>query len=559
MVEASRLERIRRIDATIAYALFGCFFLLLIILTFDFPHPDSDFYVYLDQARDIAAFKQTDQKFAPGFPLLLSAFANFSATTAEIAGRCIDLGSYLLFGFAMIGILRRLNLIGISLAVVAILGSRYVMITALSVTSHLPFAAMTASTFWAILSRKWTWAYIAAALALSFRYNGFPLPFFVMISHFLSNEESRKGLKRIAPPILFCSLSILPTALFMQFGTEVGVSRYREEVEARGTAGLQVVQYMAAGIGVSFTDSVGSKAISKGETSMKAFFGIAIFPLLAMSILGVFFLWKSQRILCLWLIIWLAWWVVVHSRFADVGGIYFYTTQITWTMWALVAAGLSYLVVSKPFALSSILIPFALLWMDSRLSLFLVLGMAVLSFPFLRSSVKSQLPIFFATFALLPLSLVNAKEKIYENNPRPVIEKFLRWSKSHPKILVSPFMLDQWKAADLDVSNLVSEESIDGSNIMNSIKKLDVRYAAVTSWEMDYRTVEEFIEGHEFFLGKRYPTSLRPYGLLLNVYRESGWRKLQEFKVRNAAIFVYEPIYFSLENRKEIFTVIKSL
>ncbi|HWP31487.1 MAG TPA: hypothetical protein VNK96_07180 [Fimbriimonadales bacterium] len=549
MVETSRLEGIRRIDATIAYALFGCFFLLLIILAFDFPHPDPDFYVYLDQARDIAAFKQTDQKFAPGFPLLLSPFAGFSASTAEIVGRCIGLGSYLIFGFAMIGILRRLNLIGISLAVVAILGSRYVMITSLSATSHLPFAAMTASTFWAILSRKWTWAYITAALALSFRYNGLLLPFFVMISHFLSNDESRKAFKKIAPPVLFCVLGILPTALYMQFGTEVGVSRYREEVEARGTAGLQVVQYMAAGIGVSFMDSVGSKAISKGDTSMKVLFGIAILPLLAMSILGVYFLWKSQRFFCLWLAIWLAWWVVVHSRFADVGGIYFYTTQITWAIWTLVAAGLSYLVVSKPFALYSIFIPFVLLWMDSRLSIFLALGITALAFPFVRSFSKTAMPIFLATFALLPLSFVNAKEKIYENNPRPVIEAFLDWSKSHPKILVSPFMLDQWKAAGLDVSNLVSEEYIDGSDIMNSIKKLGVRYAAVTSWEMDYRTEEEFIEGHEFFLGKRYPTSLRPYDLLLNAYRERGWKKVQEFKVRNAAIFVYEPIHFSSENR----------
>jgi hypothetical protein len=135
--------------------------------------------------------------------------------------------------------------------------------------------------------------------------------------------------------------------------------------------------------------------------------------------------------------------------------------------------------------------------------------------------------------------MANGWQKVYEENFRPAAAKFLAWARDHPNVLVSPYMLDQWSADGISNQCLVSESAVDGTNLAGSLDALGVRWAAVTSREMQFRSETEFLQGHEFFLGNRYKTPLRPYGLLFPIFKGEKWKMVEQFTERNCWVRIY--------------------
>lgn len=530
------------LDSRIAKWLVALLTVVIIGLAFDRPPPDPDYYVYLDQAKDIASLSATDQKFPPGYPALLSPLVNLSPTIIEGSARAINILAFVAFGIALLRFCRKYALIGSCVLIAGVLGNRYTITTALNCTSHLPFVALFAWCAVCTLERRWGWAYLLAVLALSMRYNGVVLPVFVAISQILSHrkEHARLSFGRIISSLLIAGICLAPTFAWMKFGTEKGPGDYYKETQLRGAAGPKVAQYVVAGAAVSFTDEVASNKIIAGEKLPKLLFGFSALVLFGLALIGAIRAFKMDLVLGLWLVGSLLWWLVVHSRFAEVGGAYFYSVQTTWMVWLAVT-----------FAISS--------WIESgnRLSQILLLTIAVAAIGGVYSGValaaallvwmmllwKSRAGIASAvaiSTALLILTIATAYQKIYLENYRPAGEQFLAWANEHPNVLVSPHMLDQWHGDGVDTSGLVSEELIDGTDLAASLTLRNVKFAAVTSREMDFRSEEEFLKGHEFFLGPRYKSSLRPYGLLFPIFKQETWKKIEEFRVRDSWVRVYE-------------------
>lgn len=535
-------ERARKADFKLAWIVLLGLLAVVIGLAFDSPPPDPDYYVYLDQAKDMARGEPTDQKFSPGFPLLMAPFSYLAPPIAEAWTRSLCILSFAALGLAIIRLARRWQIVGVCLVAAAVLANRYTITTALNCTSHLPFAALAAWTFVMALEKRWVWAYALSAAAVSVRYNGLILPPFVAIAHaFAVPRQSLRGrIVKSAVPLGLAIVCLLPVAAWLSFGTESGVGSYLKETELRGTAGLKVAQYIPAGSIASFLDETASEEVRAGGTIPKAIFSLAVLALAVGCGFGLLRLWNLDRIACLWIVGSLAWWLVVHMRFAEVGGVYFYSTQTTWLVWVAFGVGMLYLAERRVPLAAVTLLPLALVALGGA-EAGLSLGVAILVWIVLLVRVHGPTTAPTAVAAcLFALGIVNGWEKVYQANFRPAAGLFLDWAAANPKVLVSPYMLDQWRADGVMIEPLVSEETLDGADLVGSFEALEIRFAAISSREMEYRSEEEFLKGHEFFLGGRYKTSLRPYGVLLPIYRNHEWELSQEFKVRHSWIRVYK-------------------
>lgn len=528
--------RLRSLDLALAKAALLVILLFVIGLAFDRPPPDPDYYVYKQEARDFSAWHKTQQKFPPGYPALLEPFSNASPAAQETWAKAIGIVSLAAFGVALLRIAKRFDLVGVCFLVPVIIGNRYSVITALNCTSHMPFAALSAWTFLLAMQKRWTWAYLAAFAAFSMRYNGLILPPFVAI---VQIAESRRKLLDFVLPVFFAAVCIAPIAVWLKIGSSAGVETYSNETQKRGTAGFGVAQYVAAGALVSFADETSSEKISGGGRLSKVLFGAAAAVVLGLAVIGLIRFSKTSLLAGLWLIGWLAWWELVHSRFADVGGVYFYSTQTSWVVWLLVLAAVSSWLERGGVLAHLLAVPFVVTAIGGVHS-GLAIALALVGWLFfLFRPEKPLAPAAGGCLGLVCLAMVNGWQKVYEENFRPAAAKFLAWAKDHPNVLVSPYMLDQWSADGIVQSGLVSEAAVDGTNLAGSLDALGVRWAAVTSREMQFRSETEFLQGHEFFLGNRYKTPLRPYGLLFPIFKGEKWKMVEQFTERNCWVRIY--------------------
>ncbi|MCH8275092.1 MAG: hypothetical protein IH851_09910 [Armatimonadetes bacterium] len=543
------LEVLRRADRRLALLIVILLSLGILYLAVDRPPPSPDFYVFAQIADDIYAGERTGEKLPPGLPILLAPFSPAGAPTQYTVALVVGLISYVGLGAALIGISGRLRIIGAVLIVSAVLANRYSIMAALSGTAHLPFWAASAGCLWATLSRRWYLAYTLAATAFLLRYNGAVLPVLVASWHLFDRVEPPMRwapvLRKIGVAALLVLICMSPVGAWLKYGTSAGVASYSAEVEARGKAGLQAVKYLPATVAVPFIDSSASASVTAGRTTAGAVFALGMAGLAALGVWGLGHLWRGHKGVLWWTGASLAWWVWVHSGFPEVGGLYLYAMQLAWLLWIFVGAGVCVLLERNSPWLLLLGLPVGVMALNGSLAQLLALGLGVpvlaLAYLARRDVGKLTLLPLLAACVAVGVGAVAAKEKVYDRNYGRLVRPLQAWAAVHHKVLVSPMLLDILTGEDLDTSDLVSEEFVDGADVRGSLTSLGVRYVAVCNWEVEDRDRAQFWKGHEFFLGSRYRGMLRPYELLVDAYEQKGWTLVHRLHTRGVAILLFEP------------------
>lgn len=485
---------------------------------------------------------QTSEKFPPGYPLLLMPASGLSISSAETLACAIGLVSFVLLGVSLIGIARAVQLPIAVIMVSAVLANRYVFPGIVQGNSHLPFYCATACCLWAVLSKRWYFAFGIAAGALLLRYNGAILPVLVSLGYVLSGEPSSR-LRRTAISILAIAASLAPLVLWMKYGASIGVGSYVDEIAARGQAGVSVLRYLPATMLASFLDPIGSERVASLE---RVSVGIVFVVLFAWILVGTLGLKRivADRVLVLWVTLSIGWWVFVHMRFPDVGGQYFYSMQVVWMIWLLLAVGAQPSFSWNSVSAAGFMAPALLLILNQVHTVLLSLIAMVVIAVAVHYSFKSFRYACFAGLcaSMVVVGLITAKEKIYDQNFRPAVHAFVNWAEDNKSILVTPMFYDVLRLEGKNVNSLVPEEALDGSDIDVSLQSLGIRYVAIGAWEFAERDRKKVLESHEFFLGQRYKTSLRPYEFLSRVYDGDGWRQVGSFQSRDTEIRIYEKI-----------------
>lgn len=517
-------------------ALFGWFLVL------DSPPPSPDFYVYVRQSADMAHGIQTSEKFPPGYPLLLMPASGLSILDAEKLACAIGLVSFVLLGVSLIGIARAIKLPIALILVSSVLANRYVIPGVVQGNSHLPFYCAVACCLWAVLMKRWYLAFAIAAGALLLRYNGAILPLLVSIAFIFAGEPGTR-LRRTAISFVAVAACLAPLILWMKIGTSIGVESYVDEIAARGQAGFGVIRYLPATMLAGFLDSSGSERVASLE---QVSIGIVLVVLLAWLFLGSlgFMRIAADRSLAIWILGSIGWWVVVHMRFPDVGGHYFYSMQIVWMLWLLVAVGAQPSKATNSVSAIAFMAPILLLVVNEPTTIIISFS-ALVAIVVAVYGVSRSLR--YAGFAgvcatIVAVGLITAKQKIYDQNFRPAVHDFLRWSEENKNVLVTPLFYDVLKLEGKDVSSLIPESALEGPDISASLQALDIRYVAIGTWEYTERDRKKVLESHEFFLGDRYKTELRPYEFLSSVFDGVGWRQVGSFRNRKTEIRIYEKV-----------------
>jgi hypothetical protein len=529
-----------RTDRGIAWAFLAAILGFVVWLALDKPPPNPDFHVYARQANDIAAMRQTAEKFPPLYPLMLAPFAGSGLAAQETAAVWIDVASFALFGIALLGILGRLGVGGASLVIAGVLANRYALGPTVAGTAHAPFWAFTALTVWACLGRRWFFAYALACAALLTRYNGAALPLVVAAWQLGTHWKDGSRGRRLGTSAIAVAAALSPLALWLMVGTKSGLGSYAEETKARGVAGPSAAKYPIAAVSVSVVDPDATKSISEGGSFMPVL--LAAVPVFLLAVVGLGALWKSQRAFVGFCVAWGAWWAAVHTRFAEVGGLYLYSVQVTWVVWILAAAGLSLAARATPWLWILGATPLAGAIANSTTThMWAAAGAgagAVVSLLCRLKPVQAWSTVI-AAGAIAAIGGLSAYEKIYEKNYRAATLELLEWSRAESGILISTGMFDELRAEGRSTAPFVPEERVNGDD-PGSLASLGIRFAAVGDWELAERDKPDFFPGHEFFLGSRYSSSLRPYRMIAGIRDGEGWRKVREIRSRETTITIYE-------------------
>lgn len=540
-------ERNLQWDRNLAKFILGLLMFGVIFLSLDFPPPNPDFYVFVRMAEDLASSNATAEKYPPGLALFLVPFISGGTLVMQGAALLLNIFSFFCLGVGLLSLTKKLNLFGTSIIITGVMANRYTFGTAVTCSTHVPFLAATVACLHFGLSKNWKWAYLFAAIAFLFRYNGAPLPVLVAIyhvyCHWHDSYDFRSRAILFTKSALIVFICVLPVFLWLKFGTQIGIGSYEDEVSQRGQAGLSAVKYLPSSFVASFLDQHASEVISAGDKTATILAGMSSLIFGIFILIGVLRFTFRETALVVFSVLWLLWWIFVHMKFADVGGMYLYATQVVFLGWIFLCAGLfkEFSFFDKRiafFAVPILMLSFALFQTIIATLLLIIVFMMYLQYNAKKSWIN-MFPVLVICSVMIASGYTTGKMRIYDSNYRAVEALFHKWAEQKQKILISPVLLEAWQMEGRNTENFISEENIDGNDIQGSIERLGIQYAAIGSWELEERDKPEFLPGVDFFLGSRYKNNLKPYRLLMDIADQKGWKIHEVLTARNSQITIY--------------------
>ncbi len=520
---------------------------MFLVLLWDRPFPSPDFYSFAQASQDISHAQRTQSKYPPGLSFLLIPFlpwgTNAQATTAQV----INVLSALGFASSLFTLCRHLKVPASSVCIALTLFNRYTIQATLSGTAHIPFLFLSTACLVCALRGRWSLAYALAGASTLFRYNGVIFPVLVGLWHFASLHQKGDALplgRRLAIPTAGTLASLIPVGLWLTMGTQSALGTYAEEIAMRGVAGVKALLYLPATLMTSFLDTYASQALRSAPAREQFLSGLPLLGPFILGLRGLFALFRLNRNLTLWLLATLVGWGIVHGGFPEVGGLFFYAIQVTWILWLLVLYG--FWKQNSRASLLLLALPLLLILRNEPRTLLLVTAV-VLVIILTEIPSRRTLPgkgILSSVIAVTAgiIGVLTAQATIYNVNYRPLIPRLLQFAKSNPRVLVSYPLWLQLRAHGWDTSPLVPENLVDGNNPKGSFRDLGIRFVAVGDWEVKNRHSQEFWQEHEFFLGKEYKTSLKPYQLIVQAYEERGFALFQSLSFRKVQISIFRPL-----------------
>ncbi len=520
---------------------------MFILLLWDKPFPSPDFYSFAQASRDIAHAQRTESKYPPGLSFLLIPFLPWGTNAQAIAAQVLNVFSALGFALSLYLLCRHMRLPASSVCLALTLFNRYTIQATMSGTAHIPFLFLSTACLVSVLHKRWALAYALAGASTLFRYNGVLIPILVGIWHLATLTSQTKDippLRRIAIPALGVITSLIPVALWLTMGTQSAIGTYAEEIAMRGVAGVKAMIYLPATMMASFLDPSASQALRSAPIKVQLLTALPLLGPFLLGIGGMICLPQQNKGVFFWLIATLIGWGLVHGRFPEVGGLFFYAIQVTWMLWFIVLYG--FWKGRTKLSLFLLLLPLLLIFLNDRMTLVLVGGVAVVwlfgELLFRKRASGAWMTSSLLASAVCTVGVLTAKATVYDTNYRPLIPRLLQFAESNPKVLVSTPLWMQLQTHGWDTSSLIPEKLADGDHLETSFEKLGVRFIAVGDWEVKNRDSREFWQEHEFFLGKEYKTSLRPYQLIVQAYEGHRFAIVQNLSFRKTEIRLLRPL-----------------
>jgi hypothetical protein len=540
-------DRLLKRDAVLTVILCLIVGVMFILLLWDKPFPSPDFYSFAQASRDIAHAQRTESKYPPGLSFLLIPFLPWGTNAQAIAAQVLNVFSALGFALSLYLLCRHMRLPASSVCLALTLFNRYTIQATMSGTAHIPFLFLSTACLVSVLHKRWALAYALAGASTLFRYNGVLIPILVGIWHLATLTSQTKDippLRRIAIPALGVITSLIPVALWLTMGTQSAIGTYTEEIAMRGVAGVKAMIYLPATMMASFLDPSASQALRSAPIKEQLLTALPLLGPFLLGIGGMICLPQQNKGVFFWLIATLIGWGLVHGRFPEVGGLFFYAIQVTWMLWFIVLYG--FWKGRTKLSLFLLLLPLLLIFLNDRMTLVLVGGVAVVwlfgELLFRKRASGAWMTSSLLASAVCTVGVLTAKATVYDTNYRPLIPRLLQFAESNPKVLVSTPLWMQLQTHGWDTSSLIPEKLADGDHLETSLEKLGVRFIAVGDWEVKNRDSREFWQEHEFFLGKEYKTSLRPYQLIVQAYEGHRFAIVQNLSFRKTEIRLLRPL-----------------